>query len=387
MKNLYFDYCASAPSYPEVNQLVFDISSTIFGNPSSNHEHGYQAKQLVDRSRKIVSSILNVEESEVIFTSGATESNNLAIHGVLNVLMINNVEQKPLHVIISDIEHSSVYNCLQLLENKNLEVSYLPVDSNGIVSVSSVKEAIKDNTVLISIMHVNNETGAIQPIEEIGELLKMYKDIVFHVDGVQGFGKVKLDLTNVGMYTLSGHKIGGPKGTGVLVAKNNIEIAPLLHGGGQEFGVRPGTVNVPGVVGLAEAIKITDMAKEASIKKIILLNAFLYTELKNIPEIVLNSPPYPLSSPHIINFSYPGVTSAFILNYLSKRGIMASSQSACSSQENKASRVLMSITKDESIASSGVRVSLHETVDLEDIEYLVRSISDMICDLSGMRIG
>ncbi|MDU4697845.1 MAG: cysteine desulfurase family protein, partial [Paenibacillus sp.] len=300
---LYFDYCASAPMHPTVNKLMYDMSRKIYANPSSMHRLGDEANKVVEESRKIIADILQVNTNEIIFTSGATESNNLAILGVIRAFKMSN--DKPIHVITSQIEHSSVFNCFKELEKEGVSVTYIPVDANGVVSVETIEESIQENTALVSIMHVNNETGSIQPIEEIGKFLKRNNEILFHVDGVQGFGKVPIKLDDIDLYTISGHKIGGPKGVGVLVVKEEVEIFPIIFGGEQEYGIRSGTLNVPGIAGIAEAIRINNLEKERRLNNLVSVHNLLYSELINIPEIVLNTPRIPLAAPHIINFSYP----------------------------------------------------------------------------------
>lgn len=377
MNKLYFDYCASTPLHPKVAELLFCTSEQLYANPSSVHEMGFEANQRVEESREQLSALLHVEPSEVIFTSGATESNNLAIIGAIRAWMKKTC-QTP-HVITTQIEHSSVFNCCKQLVEEGVEVTFLPVDHNGIVSRASVEEAIQVNTMLVSVMHVNNETGSIQPIHEIGKLLRAKPHIYFHVDGVQGFGKLALELDDIDLYTLSGHKIGGPKGVGLLIVKEHVELAPLLFGGEQENGLRPGTTNVPGVLTLVEAIEISLREREEKIQGLTVLHDLVYSKLEEIPEIIMNSPRPPLSTPHIINFSYKGtgVTSALLISILAKRGIIVSSQSACSSTA-KTSRVLMAMTNDEFLSSSSIRLSFHESVTLDDVRYLVHSISYMI---------
>lgn len=374
---LYFDYCASTPLHPLVYEEFIQTSIQLFANPASVHDMGFEAKQRVEEAREQISALLQVKANEVIITSGATESNNLSILGVVRARM-KKLGQTP-HVITSSIEHSSVYNCCKQLADEGVEVTFLPVDRNGVVSVSAIEESIQANTVLVSVMHVNNETGAIQPIHEIAHMLKAKRDIYFHVDGVQGFGKQSLPLQEIDLYTLSGHKIGGPKGIGLLIRKEFVEISPLLYGGEQEFGIRPGTTNVPAVLSMAKAIELTLKNREETMRVLTILHDLVYSKLVTIPEIIINSAKPPLSSPHIINFSYTGkgITSAILIGILAKQGIIVSSQSACSSKA-KASRILMAMTNDEVISSSSIRLSLHESVSLQNAEYLINSIEKMV---------
>lgn len=377
MDKLYFDYCASAPLHPQVIRKLIDSSVNLYANASSMHEMGFEVSRMIDASRERISNVLHVRPSEVIFTSGATESNNMAVLGVVWAY-IKRTHQIP-HVILSEVEHSSVYNCCKQLMNEGVEVTFLGVDEAGIVSTSALEDAIQENTVLVSIMHVNNETGTIQPVHEIGKLLKSKSNIHFHVDGVQGFGKAAIDLENIDLYTLSGHKMGGPKGIGILIAKEGVELMPLMYGGNNEYGHRPGTTNVPGVICLAEAIELSISEQAEKTRYLTALHNYIYSELQMIPELNMNTPKPPLSAPHILNFSYrnKGITSAIMISILAKKNIIVSSQSACSSKA-KESRVLMAMTHDEEIASSSIRLSLHESVSFEDVQYLVSSITEMI---------
>lgn len=376
MKNIYLDYCSSTPIHPKVYDVLLKSSQDYYSNPSSSHTLGLEVSDLVEDSRDKIATLLKVESSEVVFTSGATESNNLAIIGTVKALRKSNPSL--LHIITTSIEHSSVYNCCKELENENVEVTYLPVDKDGRISVSSVINAIQENTILVTVMHVNNETGSVQPVMEIGDKLKKYPNIHFHVDGVQGFGKVPIELKNVDLYTLSGHKIGAPKGIGILIKKEDINLIPLMYGGNQENGLRSGTTNASGVLSLTEAIKIAVQEQEKNYEVMKQLHEYTLAKLKDIPNLHMNSPKLPLSSPHIINISYTAATSAMLVHLFSQRGIILSSQSACSSKGNKVSRVLMEISHDEKISSSSIRISLHETTTHEEIDEFIKVFKEIL---------
>ncbi|MEC0134726.1 MULTISPECIES: cysteine desulfurase family protein [Paenibacillus] len=376
------DYCSSSPLYPQVYDLLLKTSQEYYSNPSSSHSMGYEVSNLVEESRETISSILNVKPSEVIFTSGATESNNIAILGAIKWLMDN--KKKPIHIITTSIEHSSVFNCCKELQDAGIEVTFIPVDRNGIVDTSLVIKHINVNTALISIMHVNNETGSIQPVMEIGALIKSYdSNIIFHVDGVQGFGKIPLSLDDIDMYTLSGHKIGAPKGIGILIKKDLVCIKPLIFGGNQEYGLRSGTTNVTGVLCISEAIKISYENLELNIKHIYMLYKYMLEKLQDFPDIIINSPKTPLSSPHILNISFSGVTSAVLIHLFSVRGLIVSSQSACSSKSKKVSRVLMEMTNNEKISSSSIRISLSERTSFEEVEYFITILNDVVSQIKS----
>lgn len=376
MKNLYFDYCSSTPLLESVQTVMLDAYQKVYGNPSSTHRLGKEAGDLVEKSREKAASILGVECNEVIFTSGATESNNLALFGTVKAA--RKKSGNPVHVITSSIEHSSVFESTIQLRSEQVEVTYLPVDRFGVVQIKDFQNAIRKNTVLVSLIHVNNETGTVQPVDEIGAILKTEApQAYFHVDGVQAFGKVEVDLSHIDMYTLSGHKIGAPKGIGILVVKNHVDLAPIQYGGKQEGRLRPGTINVPGVAALAEAMMITDSERAANIKRLKSLQIQLRNRLEDNEGIIINSSSGHSGAPHIFNFSYPKSTSALMLNFLEKKGLHLSSQSACSSKGNKVSRVIMEMSHDEKISSSSIRIGLSRDHCKEDVEYLLECILEM----------
>ncbi|CAH1228190.1 cysteine desulfurase family protein [Paenibacillus sp. JJ-223] len=367
----YFDYCASTPIHPKVQDVFMKMTQEIYANPSSTHKMGKEAKSFVEKARQQTAELLNVESEEVFFTSGATESNNLALLGVIKAAK---KKHKKIHIITTPIEHSSIYSCCKFLESQEVEVSYIQVNKIGIVDIDCLMNLIREETILISIMHVNNETGVVQPIEEIGEKLKkLNKNIFFHVDGAQGFGKVHLKLDYIDMYTLSGHKIGAPKGIGILVIKEHVEVEPVIYGGDQEKSLRPGTLNVPSIVAVAEAIQIGKQNYQQSREKLKQFYITLFEKFSNIPSFVINSAEYHNVSSHIFNFSVPGIPSAITLKVLEKNGIIASSQSACSSNGN-ISRVLMEITGDHGLSSSSIRLSFHDGMNKSDIDYLIDTV-------------
>ncbi|ASA19472.1 cysteine desulfurase family protein [Paenibacillus donghaensis] len=372
MKKKYFDYCASAPVHPRVHEVFMKTTQEVFANPSSIHKMGEEASSLAEEARKGIADLLNVDSKEIVFTSGATESNNLVLFGVTKAAK---KKEKGIHIITTPIEHSSIYSCCRFLENENIEVSYVPVDTKGVVDITCLMKLIKRETILISIMHVNNETGVIQPVEQISaNIKKLRKDIYFHVDGVQGFGKVPLKLDNIDMYTLSGHKIGAPKGIGILMIKQHVQVDPIIYGGGQENGLRSGTLNLPCVMAMAEAIKIAKQNIEERISELNEMYVALFSAFSSIPSIVINSPMPAQAPAHIFNFSIPGIPSALTLKLLENYDIIASSQSACSSKGEKLSRVLMAITGNQEIASSSVRISIHEDMDKSNLEYLISTV-------------
>ncbi|MHC1749361.1 MAG: cysteine desulfurase family protein [Cellulosilyticaceae bacterium] len=371
---LYLDHCAATPVLDKACLKFNKVANEIYANPSSTHLLGNCAQEYLNESRNNTANLLNVKPQEIIFTSGATESNNLAISGIVNAARRKN---NNIHIITSQIEHPSVYKCYKALEGKGIDVSYIPVDREGIIDMELLSTLIKPTTVLVSIMHVNNETGVVQPIDEIARIIKKKSNAYLHVDGVQAIGKVAVNLSDIDLYTISGHKIGAYRGIGLLVVKEHVELEPLLYGGNQEYNYRPGTENVAGIVAFSEALKHCIDCFEEETKKLTKIQKQLFKRIGNIPGITINTPAISKAAPHIFNFSIVGYPSSIILERLSSKRIMVSSQSACSSKKNTQSRVLMAITKDDNIASSSIRMSYNSTLKLTELEYFINCIEEI----------
>lgn len=355
---IYLDNSATTKPDPSVLETFNKVSTNYFANPSSLHNLGAESEQFYDKVKSQVARLLKCETNEVIFTSGGTESNNLAIKGIANYY-----KNRGNHIITTEIEHASVYKACEQLEENGFEVTYLKVDNDGIIDLEELKQAIKKSTILVSIMHVNNEIGSIQPIEEIAAILKDHKKIMFHTDAVQSFGKLPINLDGIDLLSISGHKLNGLRGTGVLYVKKGVQIDPLFVGGEQEFNLRSGTENLAGNASLARAMRLA-LEKYKEVEKLKQLKEGLKDALKKMPHIFVNTPEK--SSPHIIHFSVPGINSETLIHALAKRDIFVSTQSACSSKSDKISRVLLAVKHDEEIASSGIRVSLsYETTQAE----------------------
>ncbi|MGG0823214.1 cysteine desulfurase family protein [Paenibacillus turicensis] len=370
----YFDYAATTPPYEEVIVTIAEVMAQHYGNPSSLHRLGEQSEMLVKRAREACSSILHVKPSELVFTSGATESNNLAIKG-----LAFQYQQRGRHLITTMVEHPSVYECMKQLESWGWEVTYLTPDQTGRISARQVEDALRDDTVLVSIMHVNHEVGSIQPIEEIGAMLKhKRRKPFFHVDGVQGFGKVPLLLpsSEIDLYSLSAHKWRGPKGIGLLYVRQGVQLAPLLSGGGQEGDVRSGTENVPLIIGMAQAMRLTAQGQAQRVKILEKLKGQLEAALTAMPEVQLNSSAD--GAPHIVHFSCEGIKAETLLHKLEEQGFYVSSQSACSSKQIEPSRVLLQMGKSKAQAISGIRISLNEAHTTEQVHDLIEAISKSI---------
>lgn len=327
---IYFDNSATTKPYPEVIESFMKISSDYFGNPSSLHGLGVQAEKLLAAARKQVADLLKVKGSEIYFTSGGTEGNNLAIKGAAQSQM-----KRGKHIITTAIEHPSVEDACQSLTKLGFEITILPVNEYGQIEMTDLKGALRDDTILVSVMHVNNEVGSIQPIAEIGNWLRQYPQVLFHVDNVQGAGKVPLSLreAHVDLCTFSGHKIHGLKGTGFLYVRDGVRIDPLFHGGNQETQIRSGTENVAGIVALSKAFRISMNNQLLYHDKLEKIKNYLYKGLSDMEGVLVNSPSE--GAPHILNFSVPLLKSEVLLHALESDGIFVSTTSACSSKKGR----------------------------------------------------
>ncbi|RZT22040.1 cysteine desulfurase family protein [Fictibacillus sp. BK138] len=371
---IYLDNSATTKPYKEVLDTFLTVSEKYFANPSSLHSKGGEAENLLTAARKSISALLDVQPSEIVFTSGGTEGNNIAIKGIAF-----QHQNRGKHLITTAVEHASSYESFQYLETQGFEVTYLPVDEAGVVSIEDLKEALRPETVLVSMLHVNNETGTIQPIEEIGKILKEHKKIFFHVDNVQGIGKVPLQLKEWGidLCTISAHKIHGLKGTGLLYIKNGVTLSALFTGGEQEYRKRAGTENVAGIASMAKALRLT--LDEMRIKKEKMLEVKqVFTEgLKNIEGVELNTPEKH-SAPHIVNFSVEGIKPEVLIHALDKRNIFVSTRSACSSKQGGASRILLEMGLDERRASTAIRISTSYDNTLEEAKNTLKVLEEEI---------
>ncbi|MWV45262.1 aminotransferase class V-fold PLP-dependent enzyme [Paenibacillus sp. HJL G12] len=378
---IYWDHAASTPPYDEVIQTMAEVMKKHYGNPSSIHSMGEDAAKLIKRAREVCASSLNVKPSEVILTSGATEGNNMAIKGAAL-----QYESRGKHIITTRIEHPSVYDSCLALEKQGYEVTFLPVDGKGMVDPSELASAVRKDTILVSIMHVNNETGAVQPLAEIGHALKQANPLtVFHIDGVQGFGKlpVRLDEWKADLYTLSAHKIRGPKGTGVLYKREGIMLHPLLSGGKQESGLRAGTENIPGFVAMSKAMRMAAEQTDAFMKEVGALKAGLLAWIRNTPGLELNS--FEEGAAHIVNVSFPGMKAEVLLHTLEEHGMLVSTKSACSSKTSEPSRVLLAMGRSVDAASSAIRISMGMTNTQQDLNKLQMALEAAVSRLQPLR--
>ncbi|MDF2936202.1 MAG: aminotransferase [Paenibacillaceae bacterium] len=363
---LYLDYCATTPPRPEVTAAVMECMNVYYGNPSSLHRLGVEAEKLLIRAREVVAGVLSAKPQEVLFTSGGTESNNMAVKGAAMAF-----RSRGNHLITTAIEHPSVYEAFRQLEQEGFRVTYLPVDAAGAVRVEELSAALCKETILVSMMAVNNETGRIQPVEEAGRLLKQHPRIVFHVDAVQAFGKLPVAPAkwNADLVSFSAHKFRGPKGVGILYKREGLQLYPLLAGGGQEQGLRSGTENVPLIVGMAKAARLAVEGLAGKMAHMYGLRETLVHRLSALEGVVVHgSPRMEEMAPHVVQFSCPGYRPETLVHSLEEKEIYISTRSACSSGDNRPSRVLLAMGVPEAEAAAGLRISYSEGETIEDME-------------------
>ncbi len=367
----YFDNAATTRVAEEVKEIVNRVMTIDYGNPSSRHQKGVDAGQYIKQAQEIIAGTLKVEPKEIYFTSGGTESNNLALIGSA---LAN--QRRGKHIISTRIEHASVYNPLLFLQDLGYEITFLDVNQQGIVDLEELKQALRPDTILVSVMMVNNEIGAIEPIEAIGKIIKSYHpDILFHVDAIQAYGKLKISpkRCKIDLLSVSGHKIHGPKGTGFLYIRDKVKIKPIIHGGGQQKDMRSGTENVPGIAGLGMAAKLmyTDhKEKIEGIRKV--KDVFLkgVTQLEGVTQ-------HSGEAPHIASVSFQGIEKGeVLLHALEAKGVYCSSGSACSSNHPAISGTLKAIGLEEDLLQATLRFSFSVYSTVEEAEYAVQVIAE-----------
>ena len=372
---IYLDNAATSKVYPEVLESYNQITLKYFANPSSIHKLGQESSRLLEKSREQILSLLNLKHHEVIFTSGATEANNLAIKGYA---LANRGRGN--HLITTAVEHPSVLNTFKALEKYGYEVTILPVNKNGVIEVNSLKEALKDNTILVSIMAVNNEVGAINPIREIADLLNDYPKIAFHVDMTQAIGKVDIPLDNIDMFSFSGHKIHALIGSGALIKDKKIVLEAIANGGGQENNLRSGTNTLALSATLAKALRISLKEEKENYQKVSNLRDYLVSYLKDNPDLYrLNS--LDNSNPYIVNFSLLNHKASVVVEALSNKGIMVSSLSACHSKNEDYSYVVLAMNNDMKLAHNTIRVSFSYENTVDDVNALIRGLKQIMKEI------
>jgi len=368
MRRIYLDNAASTKVAKEVIEEMLPYFSEKFGNASGLHSYGVEARESVEKARELILKKLNGKDYKLIFTSGGTESNNFAIKGIA---FAN--KNKGKHIITTKIEHDCILNTCKWLEREGFEITYLNVDKDGFINLEELENEIREDTILVSIIHGNNEIGTIQPIREIGKICRERK-VYFHTDACQSFTKVPIDLEKdcIDLITLNSHKIFGPKGVGALVIRNGVKITPLLHGGGHEFGYRSGTENVPGIVGFAKAVEIMNEEKVEYMRK---LRDMLIEGILKIENTRLNGPKENRLCNNT-NFSFKYIEGESLVLYLDEKGIAASTGSACASHKLEPSHVLLAIglKPDEAHGSLRLTTGIYNTVD--EIKYAIEVVKE-----------
>ena len=373
---IYFDNSATTKVLDSVKDIVVKTMTEDYGNPSARHRKGKEAEDYVKESAEIIAGTLKVQPKEIVFTSGGTESNNMALIGTA---MAN--KRAGNHIVTTRIEHPSVYNPLIFLEEQGFEVTYLPVDQDGHISLEELRDSLRGDTILVSVMYVNNEVGSVQPIQEAASIVKAYnKDILFHVDAVQGFGKYKIypKKLKVDMCSISGHKIHGPKGVGALYIGENVKIRPIVYGGGQQHDMRSGTENVPGIAGLSLAAKTIYDNLDEKVEKMRALKQHFIEGVEKIENTTIHGLYDETSAPHIISVGIAGIRSEVLLHALEDKGIYVSSGSACASNHPQISGVLKGIGAKQEFLDATLRFSMSEFTTLEEIDYTLDALYNIV---------
>ncbi|MBC1449805.1 cysteine desulfurase [Listeria welshimeri] len=374
---IYFDNSATTKPNDAVLETYTKVASNYFANPSSLHRFGAKSKELLDASRKQIATMLGVLSEEIIFTSGGSEGNNLAIKG-----LAYSYKNRGNHIITSRIEHPSVRMVMEELESNGFRVTYLQVNKNGVIDLEELKAALTKETILISIMGVNNEVGSIQPLQEIGETIANREHTFFHVDFVQGIGKVPLEIGQmaIDLLTFSGHKFHALRGTGVLFKKKNVHLHPEILGGGQEMGYRSGTENLAGGVALAKALRLA-LENEQNTSELIEIRDYLLSEIAYMPDMTVHTKKS-VAAPHIICFSAKGHRGEVLVHALEKEDIYISTTSACSSKQKLASSTLKAMGVTDEEATGAVRVSLSYENRLSEAKIFIRKLQEIIENLN-----
>lgn len=369
----YLDNAATTRVLPEVAEIVRRAMLDDYGNPSSLHAKGAEAERLTREARETLAAILGCRPPEIIFTSGGTEANSLAIRGTA---WTRHAEGR--HIITSQVEHPSVLQTCRMLAEEGWEITYLRVDPQGAISLRELERSLRPTTVLVSIQYVNNEVGAVQPVSTIARLLREQKRRPWlHVDAVQALGKLPVQVDELGadLVSLSAHKLHGPKGVGVLYARQGLRLRPLLAGGEQEFGLRAGTENVPGIAGFGVAARLAERARPLATEQMRNLKVYLARRaVADIPGCHWNGPPPEQGAPHILNLCFPGIGGEIMVHFLEERGVYVSTTSACSSRHRTVSHVLLAMGLPEDEAACSIRLSLSRFTTQEEVSYTLEQL-------------
>ena len=373
---VYLDNSATTRCFEDVAALMTHIMCNDYGNPSSLHLKGVQAENYTRYAKETIAKLLKVSEKEIFFTSGGTESDNIALIGCA---LANHRAGR--HLITTMIEHPAVMQTMKYLEEQGFRVTYLPVDNKGCIRLEDLQKAMSKETILVSIMHTNNEIGSLQPIAEAGALIKkMNPHTIFHVDAVQGFGKFRIypKKMNIDLLSVSGHKIHGPKGVGFLYVNAKVKIKPIIHGGGQQNNLRSGTENVPGMAGLAKAAEMMYADLDMDVERLYGLKQKFIDGVTRIDHVKINVYTGRESAPHVISVSIRGIRSEVLLHALEDRGIYVSAGSACSARKPQPSATLKAIGVEKDLLESTIRFSLSVFTTEEEIDYTLQAMYDII---------
>ncbi len=375
-REIYLDNSATTRVFPEVAELMNRIFLEEYGNPSSMHHKGVEAEKELRTARETLTQILKVKEKNLLFTSCGTESDNLAIIGAARA-----AQRRGKHLITTPIEHPAVLETMKYLESEGFEITYLPVDQDGLVAPETVADAVREDTILVSVMHTNNEIGALEPIAQIGEAIKAKNpQTLFHVDAVQGFGKAKIypKRMHIDLLAASGHKIHGPKGVGLLYVGDNVRIRNIIYGGGQQGGMRSGTENVPGIAGMALAAKILYEHYDEDQQKLRSMKDAFIQRVSAIEGVHVNGRTGEDSAAHIISLSVEGVRAEVLLHALEDKGIYVSSGSACASNRPHISETLQAIGTSQAYLDSTIRLSTSVMNTMEDMEAAAQALEELL---------
>ncbi len=373
---IYLDNSATTRCFDEVAAFMTKIMCEDYGNPSSLHRKGVQAEQHIRYAKEIIAKNLKVSEKEIFFTSGGTESDNLAIRGCAYANC-----RAGRHLITTQIEHPAILQTMKHLEEEGFRVTYLPADEKGCIRLEDLQRAITGETILVSIMHTNNEIGSLQPIVQAGALIKKINPrILFHVDAVQGYGKFKIypKRMNIDLLSVSGHKIHGPKGVGFLYVDEKVKIKPIAFGGGQQNGLRSGTENVPGIAGMAKAVEMIYANLDEEVEKLYQIKEAFVSGLNKLEGVTVNGHPDREGAPHVVSVSIQGVRSEVILHALEDKGIYVSAGSACSAHKPQPSATLQAIGLSKDLLGSTIRFSFSVFTTMEEVNYTLQTMYDII---------
>lgn len=380
---IYLDNCSTTKPKKEVVDAMLSALTTDFGNPGSLHRLGIKSEKKVKEVREIIANYLKVDSREIFFTSGGTESNNIAIQSI-----VNKYSRKGKHIITTKIEHPSVLNVFRHYENMGYEVTYLGTDNFGMVNLEELEGSIKEDTILISIIHVNNEIGVLQNIKAIREIInKSLSKPLLHLDGIQSFGKVDFNLKTLGVdtYSFSGHKVYGPKGIGGLYINKEVKLDPIVFGGNQESGLRSGTENVPGIIGLGEAVRSLSKNFLNDAKMVQDLKEYMASKiLEEIDDVKINTTLDKNSSPYILSITFRYTRGEVLLHYLEEKEIYVSTSSACSSKGTARSHVLKSINLTDKEIEGTIRVCFSYEITKEDVDYTVEALKTAVEEIRSI---